>query len=82
MVQRQSANTSLPVYKSIDDLPIAFGPSELATILGLSRSKAYALVNDPTFPKCKIGKRILISKKHFATWMDSVFCTTNSELRE
>lgn len=53
------------MYKCIDDLPITFGPAELSTILGISRNKAYELANRTDFPKYRVGKKIIISKKHF-----------------
>ena len=53
------------MYKNIDELPITFGPSELSTILGISRNKAYELVNRSDFPKYRMGRKIIISKKHF-----------------
>ena len=73
MAQHAHIETNTIVYKSIDDLPITFGPADLATILGLSRNKAYELVNRPDFPKYRVGKKIIISKKHFVIWMDSKF---------
>jgi predicted DNA-binding transcriptional regulator AlpA len=61
------------MYKSIDDLPITFGPAELSAILGISRNKAYELANSTDFPKYRVGKKIIISKKHFIAWMDTQF---------
>ena len=61
------------MYKSIDDLPITFGPAELSAILGISRNKAYELANSSDFPKYRVGKKIIISKKHFIAWMDTQF---------
>lgn len=61
------------MYKSMDDLPITFGPAELSTILGISRNKAYELANRTDFPKYRVGKKIIISKKHFIAWMDTQF---------
>lgn len=68
------------MYKNIDDLPITFGTSELAKILGISRNKAYELVNRPDFPKYKMGRKIIISKKHFLKWMDNQFSDTSENL--
>lgn len=45
------------MYKSIDELPITFGPAELSTILGISRNKAYELANRTDFPTYRIGKK-------------------------
>lgn len=61
------------MYKSVDDLPITFGPAELSAILGISRNKAYEIANRIDFPKYRVGKKIIISKKHFITWMDTQF---------
>lgn len=62
-----------PIYKSIDDLPVTFGPAELSAILGISRNKAYELANRNDFPTYRFGKKIIISKKHFIAWMDEQF---------
>jgi hypothetical protein len=61
------------MYKSVDDLPITFGPAELSAILGISRNKAYEIANRIDFPKYRVGKKIIISKKHFIAWMDTQF---------
>lgn len=61
------------MYKSLDEIPVTFGPAELASILGISRNKAYELTNRPGFPKYRLGKKIIISKKHFIEWMDEQF---------
>ena len=60
-------------YKNIDEIPVAFGPHELAKILGISKNKAYEIANRYEFPKIRIGRRIIISKKHFLEWMDTNF---------
>lgn len=65
------------MYKNIDELPITFGPAELASILGISRNKAYELVNRADFPKYRVGRKIIISKRHFVAWMDTHFSDTN-----
>ena len=65
------------MYKNIDDLPITFGPNQLAEILGISRNKAYELANRPDFPTYRMGRKIIISKKHFIQWMDLHFSDTD-----
>ena len=42
---------------------------EMADLLKISRSKAYELVKDVTFPIIKIGKCIRISKKELESWL-------------
>lgn len=45
---------------------------EIAEILQISRSKAYALCKRSLFKTVKIGKYIRISKMSFDSWLDSV----------
>lgn len=61
------------MYKNLEELPVTFGPMEVAGILGISRNKAYELVNQSDFPKYRVGRKIIISKKHFIEWMDTRF---------
>jgi len=60
-------------YKDIEDIPMVFGPRELSKILGISKNKTYEVVNRYDFPKIRVGRRIIISKKHFLEWMDANF---------
>lgn len=61
------------MYRNLDELPITFGVSELAEVLNISRNKAYDIIKDNSFPKHYIGRKIIISKKHFLIWMDKNF---------
>ena len=76
MNQYDRSEKHYSVYNSVDDLPITFGPTELSSILGISRNKAYELANRNDFPKYRVGKRIIISKKHFIVWMAAQFGDT------
>lgn len=65
------------MYKNMDELPITFGPNRLATILGISRNKAYELANRPDFPKYRVGRKIIISKKtSFSGWIHTFLTPT------
>lgn len=72
-MNQHSHSPSGAAYKNLDELPITFGPAELSAILGISRNKAYELANRIDFPKYRVGKKIIISKKHFLVWMDTQF---------
>ena len=72
-MNQHSHSPSGATYKSLDELPITFSPAELSAILGISRNKAYELANRIDFPKYRVGKKIIISKKHFLVWMDTQF---------
>lgn len=61
------------MYKNYDELPVTFGVTELAEILNISRNKAYEIIKEESFPKHYIGRKIIISKKHFLLWMDKNF---------
>lgn len=64
------------MYKNLEDLPATFGVNELMKVLCLSRNKIYELVKTEGFPKLIIGKKIIISKKHFILWMEKNFKVT------
>jgi len=57
------------IYKSYEDLPLTLSVPEVA--LGISRAGAYELVRSDSFPKIKIGNRILVPKDKFIAWMDA-----------
>lgn len=43
---------------------------EMASLLRISRSKAYGLVKEKTFPIIKIGKCIRINKEELLKWLN------------
>ena len=43
---------------------------------GIGHNKGYLLVNEPTFPKIKTGKKILIIKSKLDYWVESQIGTT------
>lgn len=45
--------------------------TECQEYLKISRSMLYQLMRDPSFPKARIGKRILIAKDRLDEWMDA-----------
>ncbi len=57
-------------YKSYSELPLTLSVPEVAAALGISRAGAYELVRSDSFPKIKIGNRILVPKDKFIAWMD------------
>ena len=56
-------------YKSFDELPIMLSVSQVAKVLGISRTRSYELVNEKSFPKIKIGTRIVVPKDEFKLWI-------------
>ena len=58
-------------YKSFDDLPMMISVSQVAKVLGISRTRSYELVNEKGFPKIKIGTRIVVPKDEFQLWIQN-----------
>ena len=58
-------------YKNYSELPLTLSVPEVAAVLGISRAGAYELVHSASFPKIKIGKRILVPKDKFIEWLDA-----------
>lgn len=58
-------------YKNYSELPLTLSVPEVAAVLGTSRAGAYELVHSASFPKVKIGKRILVPKDELIEWLDA-----------
>lgn len=58
-------------YKNYSELPLTLSVPEAAAVLGISRAGAYELVHSASFPKVKIGKRILVPKDKLIEWLDA-----------
>ena len=43
---------------------------EVGKVLGISRARAYELVRSDSFPKIRIGNRIVIPRDKFIAWID------------
>lgn len=43
--------------------------SQVAKVLGISRTRSYEHVNEKGFPKIKIGTRIVVPKDEFKLWI-------------
>ena len=59
------------VFKSYEDLPLVMNVDDVQNVMGLSKTIVYELVNRESFPKIKVGKRILIPKDGFIRWLKS-----------
>ena len=58
------------IYTSYDELPIMLSVPQLAVVLNISRSGAYALARTEGFPTLKIGSRIVIPKGKLQNWIN------------
>lgn len=57
--------------KHYSELPLTLSVPEVAAVLGISRAGAYQLVHSASFPKVKIGKRILVPRDKLIAWLDA-----------
>ena len=65
----KGGNAMKESYKSFDELPMMLSVSQVANVLGISRTRSYELVNEKDFPKIKIGTRIVVPKDEFRLWI-------------
>ena len=50
-------------------VPLFLNAEMLAQVLGVSQATAYELLHEESFPKLKIGNRIVIPKDRFIEWV-------------
>ena len=55
---------------SYDQLPVTLRAEQVAAVLGISRSNAYALMRQEDFPTLHIGKRMLVPKDRLIQWIE------------
>jgi len=53
-----------------DELPLVLHASHIRGILGLSKSKTYALMHSSDFPVIFFGKRMVVTKESFTHWLE------------
>lgn len=56
-------------YKNYDELPLMLSVSQVAKVLGISRTSTYDLVKEKDFPSITIGSRIVIPKEELILWI-------------
>lgn len=61
----------MKVYTRFEDLPLVLDVKTVATVLGISRNKAYELSQSEGFPVLKLGKRKVVPKQRFIEWLEA-----------
>ena len=64
----RSLDAGTEVMPSIDKR--VYYPEEVARLLGLHPNSVYAMLKGGTLPAVKAGRRWLISKRRFESWLD------------
>lgn len=57
-------------YKNIDELPLMLNANDIMNVLGISRAFAYNIMHDRSLPVIVIGKRRVVNKDKFFTWLE------------
>lgn len=55
----------------MDDRKTLLGARELIEQYGLSRVKAYQILNDKSLPVIRLGKRLFVRRETFDKWLDT-----------
>ena len=56
-------------FTSYDELPLLLNVKQVASVLGISDSGAYELIQEDDFPSLRIGKRIVVPKEELQKWI-------------
>ena len=56
-------------YKNYDELPLMLSVSQVAKVLGISRTSSYDLVKEKDLPSITIGSRIVVPKDELILWI-------------
>lgn len=71
-------NISKPV--NLDELPEFCSLAEFSGVFRVSRATAYRMAAQGKIPSMRIGRRVIISKKHLMSWLDqSISCENDEE---
>ena len=57
------------VFTNYEELPLFLSAKLVAQTLGISRSSAYELMHDKSFPALRIGSRIIVPKEDLRKWV-------------
>ena len=58
-------------FTSYDELPLLLNVKQVASLLGISDSGAYELIQEDDFPSLRIGKRIVVPKEELRKWISN-----------
>lgn len=51
---------------------LTYSVQEVSQLLGIGTTAAYQLVRSEGFPRIQVGRRIVVPKKAFEQWVDSI----------
>ena len=56
-------------YSSYEEIPLFLDAKALVRVLGVSRTTAYAMLNDEAFPTTVVGSKKLVRKEKLFEWL-------------
>ena len=69
----------MTIYKSLDDLPLMLNAEDIKAVMNVSRAGAYQLMHRADFPTISVGKRFLVPRDKFVTWVNQNIKGTSNE---
>ena len=60
----------MSIYKCLDDLPLMLNAEDIKVVMNLSRAGAYQLMHREDFPTITVGKRLLVPREQFISWLN------------
>lgn len=69
----------MTIYKSLDDLPLMLNAEDIKVVMNVSRAGAYQLMHRADFPTISVGKRLLVPRDNFITWVNQNIKDTSNE---
>lgn len=57
-------------YLNFEDLPLMLNAEDIQAVMNISRAGAYTLMHRDDFPTILIGKRMVVPRDKFLTWVE------------
>jgi excisionase family DNA binding protein len=64
---------------SLDELPEFCSLEEFSEVFRVSRATAYRMAAQGKIPSLRIGRRVIVSKKHLMSWLGQSISCENDE---
>ncbi len=60
---------SAPRFRTYEEIPLFLDAKAMVRLLGVSRTTAYAMLNDEAFPTTAVGSKKLVRKEKLFEWL-------------
>lgn len=58
-------------FSTREQMPMMLNAEQVAMVLGVSRAGAYQLFHREDFPSIRIGKRMMVQREAFFSWLEA-----------